>query len=213
MPQETLEQAISHLRAGNRAEARKLLASVLRQDKGNLRAWQWMYDATENDQEKRHCLDQILRLDPGNQKAAQLRAQMDGLTVGTKQDKSVDDFRKTIKTISGQEINKNQKIGIGILSIFGLCIFACIGLFFYLNFSQVDTPDEYLKEYGGSIEVYTEILASTDCNKLQNSFDLAYSNNQLYEPGSSAAILTTGYMQAADQRIQEIDCYEQPLLP
>ncbi|HAE59373.1 MAG TPA: hypothetical protein DCG54_07665 [Anaerolineae bacterium] len=204
-----LSEGISALKAGNREAARSYLAQALREDPNSERAWQWMYNAANNDSERKKCLNEILRINPANQKAAQMLAQTDGINIAKVQDKSVDEFRETIETVSGQERKKNQNIVIGILIVVILCILSCACLFVYLNFAEVDTPDEYLKEYGGSPEVYAELLTSNDCNALQESFDQAYLNNQRHEPGTNGAMWTSGYMTAAHQRMEEIGCYEQ----
>jgi len=67
-----LEQGIAALKAGQRDEARRLLAAAIRQTPNNERAWLWMYNGSNNDQERQHCLEQALRINPKNEKAKQL---------------------------------------------------------------------------------------------------------------------------------------------
>jgi len=67
-----LEQGIAALKAGQRDEAHRLLAAAIRQTPNNERAWLWMYNASNNDQERQHCLEQALRINPKNEKAKQL---------------------------------------------------------------------------------------------------------------------------------------------
>jgi uncharacterized membrane protein len=66
--------------------------------------------------------------------------------------------------------------------------------------------DAYLDEYGGSRSVYTGILAETDCDSLQASFDQAAANNDAATT-SDQRNWTLGYMSAADDRMQAIGCY------
>jgi len=67
--------------------------------------------------------------------------------------------------------------------------------------------DDYVDDYGGSRSVYAEILADTSCTTLQATFDRAAANNDTAAPGSAEARWTTGYMAAANDRMQEIGCY------
>jgi hypothetical protein len=68
--------------------------------------------------------------------------------------------------------------------------------------------DEYQAEYGGSSAVYSRIDRMTDCAALQAEFDTASANNYREEPGSASFQATLGYMRAADNRMEEVGCYE-----
>jgi len=67
-----LQQGIEAYRAGQRDEARKLFISIIKQTPDNETAWNWMYQVSNNDQERMHCLKQILRINPQSEKANQL---------------------------------------------------------------------------------------------------------------------------------------------
>jgi hypothetical protein len=47
----------------------------------------------------------------------------------------------------------------------------------------------------------------TDCNALQREFDIASENFDRVEAGSPQAEASLEYMEAADARLQELDCY------
>ncbi len=66
-----LEQAIASLKVGRRAEARRLLESVLFSDPQNEQAWLWMSGAVDNDEERIICLENVLAINPYNQRARQ----------------------------------------------------------------------------------------------------------------------------------------------
>jgi len=70
------------------------------------------------------------------------------------------------------------------------------------------TADDYIKEYGGSANVYQTILALTDCAELQNQFNTASGNNAREQAGSTNFKATLGYMTAADERMKELSCYK-----
>ncbi len=74
--------------------------------------------------------------------------------------------------------------------------------------SITDKAQNYFDEYGGKFVVYTEILSLTDCDVLQENFDIASSNNARATPGTREFKWTLGYMAAADDRMTEIGCYE-----
>jgi len=71
----TLTEAIAAARAGNRSEARELLARLLRADSSNVEYWIWMSAVVESPRERKYCLESALRLDPTN------RAALRGLTI------------------------------------------------------------------------------------------------------------------------------------
>jgi len=87
------------------------------------------------------------------------------------------------------------------LIIFSFLIFGC-------GTNQPSTPDEYVAEYGGNRDVYVEILSLTDCVKLQEQFDIASQNNERETPGTPQFKWTTGYMVAANDRMEEVGCYK-----
>jgi hypothetical protein len=67
-----LQQGIAVHRAGNRDEARKIFIAVVKQSPDSETAWGWMYQVSNNDKEKIHCLKQILRINPNSEKAKQM---------------------------------------------------------------------------------------------------------------------------------------------
>ncbi|MCS7260483.1 MAG: hypothetical protein NZ765_06840 [Anaerolineae bacterium] len=67
--QETLDQAIAALKAGKKAEARRLLESILTADRHNEQAWLWMSGAVDTDAERIICLENVLTLNPYNERA------------------------------------------------------------------------------------------------------------------------------------------------
>lgn len=72
---------------------------------------------------------------------------------------------------------------------------------------QLKTADDYVKEYGGKVDVYQRILISVDCDQLQQEFNQAESNLGLQEPGTPQYKWGLGYMAAANDRMKEIGCY------
>lgn len=73
--------------------------------------------------------------------------------------------------------------------------------------SNDSDANTYLADYGGSEAVYDRILRLSDCAALQVEFDTAAANNEVAEPGAPQHRQTTGYMDAADDRMRAIGCY------
>lgn len=71
-----IQQGADAFRAGNRDEARKLLLTAVKQNPNSERAWGWLYNVTNNDQERIQCLKQMLRINPKNEKANGLLNQL-----------------------------------------------------------------------------------------------------------------------------------------
>jgi hypothetical protein len=65
----TLNQAIVAAKSGRKAEARRLLEAVLDADERNERAWLWLSDVVESDEERFVCLENVLTINPDNEVA------------------------------------------------------------------------------------------------------------------------------------------------
>jgi hypothetical protein len=66
---ETLNQAVVAAKAGRKAEARRLLETVLDADERNEQAWLWLSDVVESDEERIICLKNVLTINPDNEMA------------------------------------------------------------------------------------------------------------------------------------------------
>jgi hypothetical protein len=73
-----LQQGVQAYRAGKRDEARKFFITLVKQSQDDERAWGWMYNVCNTDQERIHCLKQVVRINPKNEKANQLLNQLIG---------------------------------------------------------------------------------------------------------------------------------------
>jgi hypothetical protein len=73
-----LKQGIAALKAGQKAEARRLLGQVVQQDRNNETAWLWLSGAVDADRERIHCLRETLRINPNNQHARHGLEQLEG---------------------------------------------------------------------------------------------------------------------------------------
>ncbi|MBC7876685.1 MAG: hypothetical protein H7Y59_05885 [Anaerolineales bacterium] len=137
---ELLQQGITAYKAGKRDEARKIFITVVKQSPNSESAWGWMYQVSNNDQERTHCLKQILRINPKSEKAKQL---LDTITRNDfpfeplqTQKNIVTPVAQTEKTTISQKIpNPNQQTNT-ILAI-GAILFVCF-LCIFIYFSGSD---------------------------------------------------------------------------
>ena len=68
------------------------------------------------------------------------------------------------------------------------------------------TPGDYVKEFGGHLTTYVEILKMTDCTELERDFEQANENVLLQEPGTQEYKEFVGYRTAAENRMKEVEC-------
>jgi hypothetical protein len=65
---------------------------------------------------------------------------------------------------------------------------------------------DYLAEFGGSRAIYERIAAMTDCASLQAEYDAAAANNAVLDPSTDEYRWTSGYIAAAQDRMDELGC-------
>ncbi len=64
-----LQQAILAVQTGNLQRARQILATLLRQNPENARAWLWLGKAMDNPRKRAECFRRVLRIEPENDEA------------------------------------------------------------------------------------------------------------------------------------------------
>lgn len=105
---DNLQLGIDALKAGKRDEARKFLAVAIKGNADNERAWQWMYNAANNDMERIQCLEQILRVNPQNKTASEKHWELSQATskaLKLPESKDLDDFGDKL----GNWVNGSQE--------------------------------------------------------------------------------------------------------
>src|SRR5512138_3782180 len=79
MTDDYLSQGIAALEAGNRREAHRLLVAATRATPNDARAWGWLYEVAESDEERMRCVSEVSRISPhdphARQKSDELREQ------------------------------------------------------------------------------------------------------------------------------------------
>lgn len=66
-----IQQAITQAKAGDRPQARKILAQVVKQAPGSARAWYLLSQVVDSPQQAEYCLKKVLEIDPANARARQ----------------------------------------------------------------------------------------------------------------------------------------------
>lgn len=84
-----VKEAIRVMKAGNKAEARKLLEKATELDPYNEQAWLWLSGVVESDDDQRTCLNNVLLINPGNAHAKQGMAMLDAKIAARTPDRSV----------------------------------------------------------------------------------------------------------------------------
>lgn len=219
---ELIKQAVTQAKTGNKAGAKQILSQVVKKEPGNTRAWYLLSQVVESKEQAIYCLKKVLEVDPANEQAIKRLNSIDpshphqqvvipnqhvpqAVAPTPQAEVSTEQANKLVER--PKPITVNQIIVIvfvGLFLIFAIVSFICVSSIF----SEPDTPNEYLKEYGGSIQVYEEILSMTNCQKLQEKFDIAANNADWSTPGTPKHKWSTGYMSAAHSRMQEIGCYK-----
>ncbi|MCB9099997.1 MAG: hypothetical protein H6632_10685 [Anaerolineales bacterium] len=76
----TLQEAIQHIRMGNREEGRQILEELLETQEENEDVWLWLTSVVDSDEDREICLENVLALNPNNTVA---RRGMEALHAGT----------------------------------------------------------------------------------------------------------------------------------
>lgn len=74
--EEQISQAIQLAKAGNQAEAKRLLTGVVKGEPENARAWYLLSQVSSNEFDAAYCLNQVLRIQPDNQQAKERLEQL-----------------------------------------------------------------------------------------------------------------------------------------
>jgi hypothetical protein len=90
----SLQEGMKALRAGEKGRAKLLFLEALRQDRDNIQAWLWLSGAVETDKERIACLKEVLRIDPAH--SAALRG-LERLSAGTQPQTTTSDFKSRLK--------------------------------------------------------------------------------------------------------------------
>lgn len=76
----TLEDAIHHIRVGNREQGRQILEELLEDHEDNEEIWLWLTAAVDSNEDREICLENVLALNPNNLVA---QRGLDALRAGT----------------------------------------------------------------------------------------------------------------------------------
>jgi hypothetical protein len=73
---ERVREAAEYIKAGNKAEGRKILIEVLTEDEKNEAAWLWMSATVDTSDLRRECLEEVLKINPDNKSAQKALARL-----------------------------------------------------------------------------------------------------------------------------------------
>ena len=104
-----LQQGVTAYSAGKRDEARKFFIAAIKQNQNDERAWGWMYNVANNDQERIHCLKQILRNNPKNEKANELLNELSGFNPPLERPQIVTSEKQSQRVVTAQQSKQPEK--------------------------------------------------------------------------------------------------------
>lgn len=78
---ELIQQSISQARAGNKAQAKKILAQVVKQEPKNTRAWYLLSYVVDDKEQAIYCVNKVLEVDPSNEQATARLQELRGADV------------------------------------------------------------------------------------------------------------------------------------
>jgi len=190
---DNLEAGIAAFKAGKRDEARSLLIAAMKDAPNNENVWGWLYQVSNNDIERIQALRKVVAINPQNVKAKEL---LDKLLAPPQ-----------FEPVRNKKKNNILIFSVVFVSLCVMCAVAALGIkASEKTNANTNTVDQYMQEYGGNPDVYTEIIALTDCAMLQIKFDTAADN--LHAPGTQQYHWSQGYMAASDARMKDIGCYK-----
>src|SRR5215212_7225837 len=100
-----------------------------------------------------------------------------------------------------------KRIVLGIIVLLLIVSLACNSLYSLAQSgSDLKTADDYVKQFGGDVDVYNRILSMNDCTNLNNKYHLAVTKWIQQERLSPERKITHGYMEALSTRMAQINC-------
>lgn len=138
-----IKRGAQTFRAGKIEEARELLTKAIKQNPDSEAAWGWLYNVTNNDKERLHCLKQVLRINPNNEKANKLFNKLidEQAHLEDNQPQVSKNTQPNQKQVALNKKTSNKKKGRNsfIILVF-LVIFLCISGIFVVD--QILKPDD-----------------------------------------------------------------------
>jgi hypothetical protein len=121
---ELIQQAITQGKAGNKPEAIKILAQVVKQEPTNARAWYLLSQVVETKEQIEYCLNKVLEIDPINQQAIN-RLNSIRATPPTTTAESQEPLPLTQPKQVARKQSKAELLKVGLLVFIAVC---CIGV-------------------------------------------------------------------------------------
>lgn len=99
-----------------------------------------------------------------------------------------------------------KRIALGIIVLLIVSL-ACNSLYsLALSESDLKTSDDYVKKFGGDVDVYNRILSMNDCRALNREYNLALTKWLNQDRLSPERKITHGYIEALSTRMIQINC-------
>jgi hypothetical protein len=137
--EDIIQQAISYAKAGNMADAKKLLAEVVKKEPSNARAWYLLSQVTENQDQSIYCLKRVLQIAPDNIKAQKALARLLANDLQMFEESELPSKDGTNEFKESKKFLDSEKVNLIIISVLGLVliIVLCAVVFVVAQSSQI----------------------------------------------------------------------------
>lgn len=108
---DNLQQAINHIKTGEKTKGKHILIDILRSEPNNEIAWLWMSAAVDDLGQRKQCLEKVLKINPNNQKALTGLSKLRGSTNHDRYQTTTNDVIKSENSIQidhSTETNHHQ---------------------------------------------------------------------------------------------------------
>ena len=76
--EELIQESITEYKSGNKNTAKRLLASVVKKEPDNARAWYLLSQAVDKKEQAIYCLSRVLKINPDNSQAKNRLRKLEG---------------------------------------------------------------------------------------------------------------------------------------
>lgn len=168
---DNLQAGIDACKSGKIDEARKYLASALKENPKNENAWGWMYRASKDDKERIFCLRKIIEINPTNEQA---KLQLNKLVPPIKEPVAVEPPKYVVPAKASAKADpkqaKNVLIGIG--AVISICVIAFCVIWFLGSALFPSTPKDHKTMAYIQCQLHVEdMLKSPASAKFPSSLD------------------------------------------
>jgi tetratricopeptide (TPR) repeat protein len=194
--EDLLQQGIIAYKAGKRDEARKIFIDVVKQSPNSESSWGWMYQASNNDQERIHCLKQVLRINPNNEKVKQLLSTLVvsdfPFEIAQKNESPIREQLKPVAPKENHGLIQQKRTSSKAGGLFLMFLTALLGIFlvvggvwFYFTIIQPNKEPLHIDDSSKIIGIWERTENNYSPSKFEDGFFVVWSNQiEFFQDGT-----------------------------